>query len=368
MESQIRFKSGEMLTFIATRTFSLGNFDTTVANGSEVKFDGSTAEYAGNQYSFPNLRGAIKTGWLVLAEAYDEDDPDYGRPVSANIQVHHPTKGGNPMQPNKKMAISTTESDERVVGNATQHAADTKAGNKPSIRQKTASATSSSNVIEEQDGVPVRTLKTAAVSRTNMENAGAAIKEANKVQIDAGASINTEEAMLAAMPEDERETYLAQKASRRSQYIDTADRQVIAKVAAAKTATSEGITATSKVGGGVATADPVDPGGKAVETVHIEDGITIRNTNGPKNGGPQPARQAAVSTVEASTVDARLMVAKSICPTFPDNYDFNASSRKKLAFLEDFEDEDRILLAVFAAESDAFKATLQQEFPSAFAS
>lgn len=364
MGSQIRFKSGEMLTFTATRTFALGNFDTQVASGSEVQFDGSTVEYAGNQYSFPNLRGAIKAGWLVLSDAYDEDDPEYGRPVSANIQVRHPTDGGNPMQPNAKMSISTTESDERVVGNATQHAAATKAGNKGG--SKTAS---SGGAIEAQDGVPVRTLKTSAVSHTNMENAGAAIKEANKVQIDAGDSVNTEEAVLAAMDEDERETYLAQKASRRSQYVDSADREVVSKVAAAKkTAVSEGIKATATAGGGVATADPVDPGDKSVETVHVEDGITIRNTNGPKNGGPQPARQAATAEVDESTVDARLMVAKSICPAFPDNYDFNASSRKKLAFLEDFEDEDKILLAVFAAESDAFKATLQQEFPSAFAS
>jgi len=362
---QIRFKSGTMLTFRATRSFALGGFGVQIANGEELLFDGSSVDYAGTHYSFPNLRGAITAGWIVLDDQYDETAPHSGKPVSANIQVRHPTEGGNPLAPDKKMSISTTESDERVVGNATTHAAATKASN---VR------TSSIGGIEAQDGVPVRTLKSPAVSKTSMTDVGAAIDAANKVQIDAGESVNTEESMLAAMSEEDREMYIAQKASRRQAYVEDpaeADRQVIAKIAAAKkTTTSEGITATSKVGGGVATADPVDPGDKAEETVHTEDGITMRNTNGPKNGDPQAARQAqTVEEFDEDTIDARRMIARQMCSDFPSSYDFKAPARKKLArLLADFEDRPDVILAVFAAESDAFKRTLRQEFPAAFAS
>lgn len=363
---QIRFKTGEMRTFIATRNFALGSFNVTVDSGSELQYDGSTVEYAGQSYPFPQLRGAIKAGWLQLPSEYDEDDPNNGRPVSANIQVRHPTDGGNPMEPQAKRSIVTTESDERVVGNASTHAAATKTANTNQGRRM---ATVDVGGVESQDGVPVRSLKSPAVSRTSLANASAAKAAAENIQIDAGESVNTEDTMLAAMSEEDRETYLAQKAARRSQYVDdpAPTRQIVSKVVAgSKTKTSEGITATTKVGGGVETADPVDPGNKAEETVHYEDGIKMTNTNGPKNAAPQPARQVEILD-DDGTLEARRLIAKKLCPDFPDNYDFAASPRKKLArLMADFEDRDDVILAAFAAENDGFKAQLQSEFPSAF--
>jgi hypothetical protein len=71
--------------------------------------------------------------------------------------------------------------------------------------------------------------------------------------------------------------------------------------------------------------------------------------------------------VRDGTLDARLKIAKAFCPEFPANYDFSAPDRKKLARLQaDFEDNIPVIRAVFAAESDSFKAKLVAEFPSVF--
>ena len=65
--------------------------------------------------------------------------------------------------------------------------------------------------------------------------------------------------------------------------------------------------------------------------------------------------------------DPRRVIAKTICQDFPDNYDFEATVRKKIARIQaDFEDRVDILRAVYAAENDEMKARLLEEFPEAF--
>src|SRR5512137_209712 len=114
----IRFKVGQKQSFVAARSFALGNTGSNVPKGAEVLFDGSKAEIDGSEYALPQLRGAIKAGWLVPAANYDENDFSAEMPVRANVQVRHAAQGGNPMQPNRPPthAMQTTENDEREVG------------------------------------------------------------------------------------------------------------------------------------------------------------------------------------------------------------------------------------------------------------
>lgn len=84
---QIQFRKGHPILFITTRPFSLGQQGVQVPVGTEVLFDGSTAEIDGTDYTLPFLRGAVKAGWLVLADEYQEGDPNYARRTRADIQV-----------------------------------------------------------------------------------------------------------------------------------------------------------------------------------------------------------------------------------------------------------------------------------------
>ena len=81
----IRFIPNQFQEFITTRNFQLGAQGYNVSEGTRILFDGSQAEVDGQRYPAPNLRGAVKLGWLVLAESYNpEAIPEA---PSANIGV-----------------------------------------------------------------------------------------------------------------------------------------------------------------------------------------------------------------------------------------------------------------------------------------
>lgn len=369
---QIKFKTGDMQLFIATRSFALGTLNITVPVGAEVTFDGTTVDYSGTRHTFPQLRGAVTAGWLVPNQEYEEGNPEYGKPVSAGIKMRPPTDSSGTA---KAAAAVTLETDERIVMSSAEHAATTRDQNRQQTTRK-----ASVGGAESQDGVEVRTLKTAAGNRAKAtrtvltaESAGAALREAENVQIKPGKG-QSEEEMLERMTDAEKEVYLASKASIKARYVDSESTStVVATVKTAKTKEAEGMKLTQSVGGGTEIEDLGSSQGltKPKASTVVEDGIVFKNTNGPEKLKPQDHPRSAESQkpvmLKDGTADARLQVAKALCPEFPTSYDFAASERKKLARLQaDFEDRPDVLRAVFAAESDSFKAKLIQEFPQAF--
>ena len=386
MADQITYRQGNKLHFIAGRSFAIGKDGMTVPKGSDIFFDGTQVEFGGQTFSHPQFRGAVKAGWATLAEDYDPNDREAERPVAANIQVRHPTQGGNPMTGGTRPllgreATTVTEVDEREVGNVRTHATNTRTHNNGHHHGQRIDVKAGSSVAELQDGVPVRKLRTsntgekAKSQRTviSTETAGSRIREAESpAPIDAGQGL-TEEEYLARLSPDQQEEYLSRKSALRAQYVDEPQRTVVANIRTSKaTQTNDGITATLTTGGGTETWDGAGAGSGAApkQSTVVVDGITMRNTNGPTNKDqPSPRSAEAHKSVmlKDGSVEVRRMVAKQLCKDFPDNYDFAQSPRKKMARLQaDYEDRPDVIRAVFAAESDDFKATLMQEFPQAF--
>lgn len=364
--NQIRFKTGEFQEYTATKTFELSTFGVKIQKGSEIEFDGSVVKYAGAQHQFPQFRSAVIAGWAVLSSEYDAANPLYNAPQSANIKmrpVSDADKSGG------KTAATTIEADERIVMSSAQHAEATRTQNRPNHSTRLAG---NSGVAEAQDGVPVRSLKTAAKNKTSLADAGAAMRAADSVTIEPGQGI-TEQEMLEQMSATDRAVYLAQKSALKSRYVDDAAPSTGVKVGEVKSAGTkhaDGMKLTQSVGGGTEISDGT---GVAVATIRkdetatrVEDGITFKNTNGPKQHAA-PMHPRTASETMNGTVSARLQVARALCPEFPESYDFAASEKKKLARLQaDFEDRPDVLRAVFAAESDDFKQKLVAEFPQAF--
>lgn len=381
----IKFKVGQKQSFIAARSFALGSTGNTVPKGAEVLFDGSKAEVDGSEYALPQLRGAIKAGWLVLADNYDENDMTAEMPVRANVQVRHAAQGGNPMNPNRAPthSMQTTENDEREVGNGStisQRAAAVRQQNEgykrgqPVNTGQVVRSQRGFETVEDQDGVEVegRTMKTAAGEKAKQkrtvlsaDNVGRALQEASDVKITPGRGIS-EEMYLDRLGEEEREEYLAKKAALRSQYVDDDPAPVVRVIKKAKSETREGIKATVTTGGGIETADP-SYGGKAKESVIVQDGITFRTTNGPDRDLQPVQNRGEPMNIEGS-LDVRRQIALMVCTDFPMNYNFDQTPRKKIARLQaDYEDRPDVLRAVYAAESDAMKSKLVEEFPDVFA-
>lgn len=439
----IRFRPGQMITFISTKSFALGSTGYNIADGMEVLFDGTNVEVGGNKFTLPTLRGAIRLGWLVPADQYDPDAPMMANP-SANIQVRSANDlGQNPMQPARKGAITTIESDERIVmsrGDRTA-AANQRTHDVRSQRHGGGVARAFNGgpggieVGGAEFGVPVaRQFQTAARSdlKVTPDTVGGAIIQAEKVKIQPGQGLDEGE-MLARMSDDERAQYLAEKESRKGDVMSrgvgyvppppqttnlaannqlgssrqatparqqrtvvssdgAAPRQVAQIQTAQRTVQSEGVSASLSMGGGTAIADLSGTGGPVQESVVSAEGITFRNTNGPKKAFPNmqpvnpPAQQPAPALAQQAegtfpsedgtqsriekdgTSDARKQIAKAICKDFPDEYSFSDHWKRRLAMIRlNYEQRLDVIRAIFAAESDDFKKLLIEEFPEAFA-
>lgn len=381
MNTQITFRPGQPIDFTATKTFDLGTTGLKVVKGMEIGFDGTMVFIPGHpQVVMPQLRAALKTGWLVPSQNYNPNM--VVRPISAGMSVR-PAEGGNPMAPRPRVAINTSqvESEEREVQSVSAHAAQTRQRNTGNYRRDGGEEVLSQRgfeVIEDQEGTPVRALKTPAKQVTNLEktNPFAAIQQANNVRIDPGEGRSRED-MLAEMDEESRMAYEMERASRIAAYDPEQAAQIVNNVAGPGTQFREGMTIKGSVGGGVAVEDLGGTGGasKAQVTQVEEGGIRFTNTNGPKknvrlvptngtNGGaPKPAPAGGPADTMAR------QIARSICPDFPDNYVFGDPVRKKIARLQaDFEDRPDVIRAVAAADTDPeVRARLLEEFPHAFA-
>jgi hypothetical protein len=389
MSHQIRFQAGQNQTFVATRSFALGSSGITVPEGAEVIFDGTAVSYAGlAPIVMPQLRGAIRQGWVVPQDQYDPNTPAQ-RPVAAGMTVRA-ADGGNPMNPDhQRTVVTTVDEEEREVGNVSAHAAMTREQNRDNYRRRrtpraesTAGQRYEGGAVEPQDGVEVpgvsfQTLAGEASKRvgTDMTKAGSAISAANKVKIRPGQGRTREELIrdaidrggLTAEELQEYQEELAAAIAARGGDPETVNK-IVGRVAAPGTRHTEGFTVAGSVGGGTEIADLGGTGGQGEMQVIEEEGIKFTTTAGPKKGvrlvdkQPSPQAQSPVDDAVCRTI------ARAVCPDFPENYVFTDPIRKKIARLQaDYDDRPDVIRAVAAAETDGeVKRRLVQEFPEAF--
>jgi hypothetical protein len=297
------------------------------------------------------------------------------------------------------MSTAVSE-EERVIGDTRQHANQTRTANSGYVRGQTkvnmprgvnsgqmVKTQRGMMVVEDQDGTvveraPLRTLagQAAKAASTPADAASEVISNLSKIKIDPVQGVSRDE-LLERMTEEEREQYLAEVAARKSAYVDEApvvasQRTVVGSVAKKAAQQTEGFNVTTTAGGGVEIADPTGMGGQPTEAVYEQEGVTFRSVNGPKRDlkpSTHPRSEAVAPTpVSAGPMrglDARRTIAKALCPDFPDAYDFDLPTRKKLARITaDFEERPDVIRAIFAAESDEVKALLIEQFPAAFES
>lgn len=437
MSTQIKFVPGKPERYISTKSFQLGGTGQSVMDGMEIFFDGTNVELNGNRFILPTLRGAITKGWLVRAEEYDPDQ-EPAPAVSANIGVRSANDlGQNPLSPARRNSIVTVESDERVVMSRGERTAQT---NQRTADVRATQGRAGAAVVRGRDvdaggsefGVPVqRTFQTAArtASEVTPGSVGQAIRQADQVKIQPGTGVS-EDDLIAHMSEEEREQYYEEKEARKADVLTRAPgyipppaitsnlashnqpgmqrqasaprtpaRQAVSsvvqvgRVAPSQVKVSEGITCGVTTGGGTEVFDASGTDQKAAESTTVVDGITFRNTNGPKkayqNAAPasqEPVQRTVTEMVSQpqvaayqedsqsridrdGTADTRRMVAKSLCNDFPMDYSFSDHWKKRLARIRlNYEERQDIIRAIFAAESDEFKKLLLGEFPEVFSS
>ena len=302
-------------------------------------------------------------GWLVLQGEYDPNAAP-PPPQMAGIQMRA-ADGGNPMDPKPRTEVTaaTIEEEERVAGTVAAHSAQTAQRNQQNYRRgaQTRAMPAGSVVVEQQDGVPVRTLNTPTKTGGDASRAHAAIAQGNaQSKIVAGAG-QTREEMIAKMNDEERAQYASDVASRAAAYDADAPAKIVAQIQSTpKTVERDGMTVKNEVGGGTAIADLGGTGATPQTETVVEDGITFTRTKSPK--APVPVGDTG------ETADTARVIARSICRDFPDTYKFTDPIRKKIARLQaDFDDRPDIIQAVAAADTDpVVRQRLIEEFPEAF--
>jgi hypothetical protein len=343
-----------------------------------MTFDGQNFSFAGDiPRPLPQFLGAIKAEWVVPSAHYTGQ---VTRPVSAGIAVR-PAEGGNPMDVQRKQIITTAQAEEQEVGNVSRHAAQVQQNNQTNYRRNTYNGAGvrgfEITAAEDQEGIPVRQLGNpdGRKNPVDMTHAHAAIRAAESVQVQPGIGRSREE-IMASMDPEQRAIYenelMVRKASHGildSQVSWAPNHQgtVVANIQSSNGVQErEGIRTVTSTGGGTEIFDAGGTGGQAEITTVIVEGVKMTNTNGPKKGqatqGTRPAPQ------DLSSLDPRRVIAKSICSDFPDNYDFDASARKKIARLQaDYDDRPDVIRAVAAADTDPeVRARLIEEFSEVF--
>lgn len=107
--ADLQLVAGTFRSFRATVRFHLGKIQQDILKDDVLEFDGTTLKLGGNNHALPELRSAIKAGWLSPVESTLSDYV----PQSANVKVRPA------MDKDKGKSASTeVQQDETFVGNA----------------------------------------------------------------------------------------------------------------------------------------------------------------------------------------------------------------------------------------------------------
>jgi len=117
--AEVQLTPGVFRDFRATVQFHLGKIQQDVKKNTVVQFDGTMMKIDGATHSYPELRSAIREGWLALVGSSVSDYV----PQSANVQVRAAQAGKG-----QKQASTTVQRDETYVGQARKPQATTTDG------------------------------------------------------------------------------------------------------------------------------------------------------------------------------------------------------------------------------------------------
>lgn len=171
------FRKGEYLPYRATSTFHVGSVENLQVYADDVvEFDGYILRIGQDSYSAQNLRGAVKSGWLVPAS----DTQSVYRPASAGVVMTPADKAKSNVS--HVAGTANTSEDERIVGN------------RADIRKR-----ASISYVSEDSGVVVGKINVPAISDTKQlqgNNADTFMRNARMSEDSsqrASFNVNTEE-------------------------------------------------------------------------------------------------------------------------------------------------------------------------------
>lgn len=335
-------------SYRATMDFSLGTGEK-IYRDQTIAFDGFNLITEEGVRQMPFLKGAIKQGWLV-PEGDSESGPPGPRVAPLTLG---PTQHTGNSDKRTKVPIYTTEEDAKPV---------------TSIKDRTASVEKRNKglVATVDDGTVVRSVSTPTHMKSRLDSTGSAQAEITKYENKIQIKPEAQKHRMEDMSDEDLEAYLQEK-----------ERRIQARVATLPS--TPRIVAPGKrmpvISGDEDSSIAISTTKtKKAKTKKIEaEGISFEVTAPLNQDAPDPEtlwespppKKSSVSL--SSDASRRLLMARKLCKDFPENYNFDAPDRKKLARITaDYEDRPDVVRAIWTVEKDAFKVVLEENFPDLF--
>lgn len=371
--------SREFKHYVATTKFTVSLDETTsetIYEGDELEFNGQLAIIGGEQFKMPKLRAAIKAKPPWLVEKSDASTTAAYRPSSAEIEMTKATP-----QQEDKVSDGTTEisSEERVVNTVNQRDEFLNEGNQKSQDQMNAQrqATAQTEGATSGKGGGRRAstdrkpqTPTVIGDDQDAQDIGVRFKTSANESVDLS-KMNDQSLRQKINDLENKPSKSVQEQGEKPQAQSRVEAEGIAfdnhnvgdRSSAGKTASKAMKRATS--------ANPYDGDHTVVGAVG-EQPEPVEARRKVRTQAPTPERVEVPSDhlpeeelddqLDPSVKEARYRIAKIIHPDLPE-WDFEAHWTKKMKRIkEEFSDNEIVLRALYASESEAIKKRIKKEF------
>jgi hypothetical protein len=338
----IKWQRGKFLKFYARMKIRVGGSNPVdIQSGDEFEYDGSILKYGGAEIASPQTRGAVKEGW-VTTSADDEGGVSAVSPSRNIANATSVNRDLSKVQRGGVQQLQTDSLDEETVLDVADRRPNTKADPRAQPRVMTrennhrAGMRVESGAAEQQEGVTVGRVRTAASFKGNVYDAGkAGLKEKLENLTGSGFIPN------------------------------------------GKTVQKEGVSIRTNVGSvdrraQVSQDDDGTVVGKVRHTKPVSEGIEVRDTsnirNEKKNGGQNGHVQKPAGKAEKIdvSVSPKIRMARRIDPSFPADWSFSGKLAERLSNVKEHGATPTFLEALYAAEGDQMRKALTKAYPRQF--
>jgi hypothetical protein len=307
-----------------------------IQEGDEFEYDGQLLKYAGSEIHTPQLRGAIRNGWVTTDQ--DNVGSEHVSTVQLNRNIAKAqtvNKDMSRVQRSGPTQLDTDSLDEETVLNVSDRRDSSKNSRATpqvikSENNRRAGMRVEGGIQENQDAVTIGRVRSPAKIKVDIdkssgmthdiENRGLGQPELfeNKVIEREGVRVTTNVGNL----------------NRNVQAAQEEDGEVVGQVRTTRTSSSDGI--------------------------EVKDTSSIRNkTSGAPVNKSQPVK---IDT----TLSPKIRMARRIDPGFPSNWMFSGRLADRLEAVKQHGDTPEFLEALYAAEGDQMRKALEKAYPGQF--
>lgn len=343
----INWQRGKFHKFYAKMKIRVGGANPVdIQAGDEFEYDGSILKYAGAEIPSPQTRGAVKEGWVTTTP-----NGEFGgvAAVSPTRNVAKATSVNRDLNRVQRSTshLKTDSLDEETVLDVEDRRPNVKNDPRAQPRvitqenNRRAGMRVEADIAEQQDGIPIGRVRTAASFKGNVYDASyAGLKE--KLENLSGSGF----------------------------------------IPIGKTVQKEGVSIKTNVGDVDRSVTVQENEGKVVgvvrHTKNSSEGIDIQDTSGIRNkpaasSATKPATKSAtkpaksVANVEIDvSINPRIRVARRIDPNFPADWKFTGRLADRLAAAKAHGITPQFLEALYAAEGDQMRRKLEEIYPEQF--